>query len=163
MKLRCGFVSNSSSSSFTCDICNSTESGWDMGISEAGMRSCVEGHVFCVEHMDPLWEPSLEEKRDCLLSSWKVRSNKRIRAWLESVSTEAELKEVCDEHGLRIDFDNYDLPAAACPICSFGKVYERDLLKYLLKTIGRTEGDLLRELKSKFDSYNSLRKWLSEE
>jgi len=45
-------VSNSSSSSFICDICGAEASGWDMSLSEAYMVECVNGHVFCEDHVD---------------------------------------------------------------------------------------------------------------
>ena len=51
MKIRKGFVSNSSSSSFVCDICGRTEAGWDMSIDDAGMVECVHEHVFCEDHI----------------------------------------------------------------------------------------------------------------
>lgn len=35
MKFRKDFVTNSSSSSYVCEICGRTESGWDMELSEA--------------------------------------------------------------------------------------------------------------------------------
>lgn len=34
MKHRLGFVSNSSSSSYTCDVCGETESGWNLCLSD---------------------------------------------------------------------------------------------------------------------------------
>lgn len=46
MKRRMGFVSNSSSSSFVCDITGETESGWDASLRDCGMAECVAGHVF---------------------------------------------------------------------------------------------------------------------
>lgn len=51
MKIRKGFVSNSSSSSFVCDVCNHDESGWDMCLEDVGMVGCENGHVFCEEHL----------------------------------------------------------------------------------------------------------------
>ena len=49
MKIRKGFVSNSSSSSFVCEICGQAESGYDMGLEEAGMVRCINDHIFCTE------------------------------------------------------------------------------------------------------------------
>lgn len=57
MKYRKGFVTNSSSSSFICDVCGATESGMDMGLEEANMYECVNGHVFCESHLLPAGEP----------------------------------------------------------------------------------------------------------
>jgi hypothetical protein len=50
MKFRSGFVTNSSSSSFICDVCGETASGMDMGLSEAYMSECKNGHTFCDSH-----------------------------------------------------------------------------------------------------------------
>ena len=47
MKIRKGFVSNSSSSSFVCDVCGEEVSGMDMSLSEAEMYECENGHTFC--------------------------------------------------------------------------------------------------------------------
>ena len=51
MKIRMGFVSNSSSSSFICEICGRDESGWDMGHEDADMVTCVNGHLICKSHI----------------------------------------------------------------------------------------------------------------
>lgn len=48
MKIRQGFVSNSSSSSFICDICGMTEAGSDCeSMSDYGLVECNNGHTFC--------------------------------------------------------------------------------------------------------------------
>ena len=52
MKIRKGFVTNSSSSSYICEICEEVVSGYDMGLEEAGMVECEAGHTFCVSHID---------------------------------------------------------------------------------------------------------------
>ena len=51
MKFRKDFVTNSSSSSYTCDICGATESGWDISLEEAGMVECVNGHTICNDEL----------------------------------------------------------------------------------------------------------------
>lgn len=60
MKFRKDFVTNSSSSSYVCEICGRTESGWDMGLSEADMMECVNGHIFCCD--EALEKPSKKKK-----------------------------------------------------------------------------------------------------
>jgi len=47
VKIRHGFVSNSSSNSFTCDISGRTKSGWDFSLDDADMYICEKGHVMC--------------------------------------------------------------------------------------------------------------------
>lgn len=51
MKIRNGFVSNSSSSSFICEICGADESGYNMTYEDACMVSCQNGHLICREHL----------------------------------------------------------------------------------------------------------------
>lgn len=52
MKIRKGFVSNSSSSSFICDYCGCVESGYDLSLDEAGMIRFSCGHTVCEYHTD---------------------------------------------------------------------------------------------------------------
>ena len=47
MKYRKDFVTNSSSSSFVCEICGNVDSGYDCSASELGFAECVNGHCFC--------------------------------------------------------------------------------------------------------------------
>jgi len=46
MKIRKGFVSNSSSSSFICDVSGNVACGYDMSMEEAEMYECENGHTF---------------------------------------------------------------------------------------------------------------------
>jgi hypothetical protein len=60
MKIRNGFVSNSSSTSFTCDVCGYECGGWDYSLDDANMYECENGHTFCRDEVinkdDPEWE-----------------------------------------------------------------------------------------------------------
>lgn len=51
MKYRLSFVTNSSSSSYICDVCGRHEEGWDMCLSEAEMMQCENGHTICEDEM----------------------------------------------------------------------------------------------------------------
>ena len=51
MKIRTGFVSNSSSSSFICCVCGRNEVGYDMSIKDAEMCGCVNGHTICLDEL----------------------------------------------------------------------------------------------------------------
>ena len=46
MKVRNGFVSNSSSSSFVCVICGEAEGGYDIELDDVYMYECENGHDF---------------------------------------------------------------------------------------------------------------------
>ena len=50
-KKRKYFVSNSSSSSFICEICGRTETGFDACLSDFGYVECENGHTFCDEEL----------------------------------------------------------------------------------------------------------------
>jgi hypothetical protein len=51
MKIRHGFVSNSSSCNFICDITGIVSSGWSWGIEDCGMYGCVNHHRFLKEYL----------------------------------------------------------------------------------------------------------------
>lgn len=52
MKRRSGFVSNSSSCSFVCNLCGKEEEGWNWyEIPGSGdLARCENGHLLCREH-----------------------------------------------------------------------------------------------------------------
>ena len=52
MKLRDGFVSNSSTSSFICKVCGEIEAERDASPSDFGMEGCECGHYWHKECMD---------------------------------------------------------------------------------------------------------------
>ena len=52
MKVRHGFVSNSSSSSFVCAVCGAIESGYDLSLSDCEMSRCEHGHEFHNSHAE---------------------------------------------------------------------------------------------------------------
>ena len=139
MKYRSDFVTNSSSSSYTCDICGRTESGWDISLSEAGMVECVNGHTICEDEM-------LQIPRADLIKFILERA-----ADDEEPLSEEELNQI-DNDSLMCKFMDlndirYEIPEAFCPICQFIEYSEYDLAKYLEKQYGVSRDEVFAEVK----------------
>lgn len=134
MKYRKDFVTNSSSSSFVCEICGREESGFDLSLSDAEMAECVNEHVFCLYEMLEL--PDKEQ-----LISYIVENKWNLERWdesigdtkdytleeLESFSADELFEKFCSDEGI------YEVPEWVCPICQFIEYSEIDLAKYLEK------------------------------
>jgi len=126
MKIRNGFVSNSSSSSFTCCECGNTESGWDLGLQEAGMFQCEKcGRNFCEGCGDkvPREEIIKELEKQAL-------NNKYIKSHIENV----DLKEADYDMLLDIANDCYEIrylyPKEYCPNCQEEKNKKEEIEQF---------------------------------
>lgn len=148
MKFRKDFVTNSSSSSYVCEICGRTESGWDMCLSECEMMECVNGHVFCCD--EALETPNKQELIKMILENeWnKERWNCDIHDYKDYSEEELMVmdqdilfEKFCSENGY------YDVPECMCPICQFIEYSEYDLSAYLLKEYGISREEVFAEVK----------------
>lgn len=148
MKIRTDFVTNSSSSSFVCEICGRTESGWDIGADEADMMVCVNGHTFCCNEALP--RPSKEVMIKMILENeWNkevwdsgIRDYKDFTEEEILVMSEDDLfDKFCSENGY------YEVPECLCPICQFIEYSEYDLSAYLLKQYKVPREDVFAEVK----------------
>ena len=162
MKFRKDFVTNSSSSSYVCEICGRTESGWDIGLSECDMVECVNGHVFCCD--EALEMPSKEEMIKTILENeYNIKTNYNYfsRDRSETVYSEEQLSEM-DDDDLFYDFYNpeghYEVPECVCPICQFIEYSEYDLSAYLLKEYKIPRDEAFAEVKK----FNKRRRKLYE-
>lgn len=148
MKFRLDFVTNSSSSSFVCEICGRTESGFDMTPREAEMYECVNGHTFCMEE-------ALHINKEELIHE--------IEKWIDNSLTDEELNKLneCEDDADLMDFsyhefDMYEVPECICPICQFIEYSQEDMAKYLLKKYGISRDKVFEEVKK----FNKRRKKL---
>ena len=140
MKVRNGFVSNSSSSSFVCDVCGDVEGGYDLCLTDAGMAECVNGHTFCECH-----------------------GGDELKAFL---NVEEEIE---DENGEWITNPEYNeeavyyVPANLCPICSFKEMNNSEMIKDIMKKSGLTREIVLAQAKADFKDYKELEAYIKEE
>ena len=177
MKIRNGFVSNSSSSSFICDVCGQDVSGWDMSLSEAEMYECENGHIFCEHHA-----LSYESKKQfCIgLITSKIESyTKRMNDSEDTIGTgygskkyyenyliteQEKLKEV-EESDEDYDYDDlmesydyrYEFPSKYCPICQMEHVTDSDMVSFLFKKFNLSKEDVKNEIKSTFKNYEDFK------
>ena len=147
MKIRTDYVTNSSSSSFVCEICGRNESGFDISLSDVEMMECVNGHVFCCEEAIDM--PSKAEMIKMILEN----------EWNKERWTPGGYKDYTEEELLVMDEDYlfnyfcseggyYEVPECVCPICQFIEYSEYDLSAYLLKEYGVSREEVFAEVKN---------------
>lgn len=151
-KIRNGFVSNSSSSSFVCDLCGYETSGWDMCLSEAEMFECENGHTLCDEHMLEPTQEWLNEYIYKIKVNYQV-SDEKFNEWIKERQT--DLNNVTKDDIIELDHEfgcdeafKYDVPECLCPLCNFEELCMEDAMAYLLKTTSYTTEEVFEYVKS---------------
>lgn len=144
MKFRKDFVTNSSSSSFVCEICGRDEAGFDLSLEDAEMFECVNSHVLCQEHM---LNPSREELINEILKNkyW----NSETREYDISYTRE-ELDVLSDDELFDIllgEEHYYEVPECLCPICQFEEYSSYDMASYLLTQYKVPKDEVFAEIK----------------
>lgn len=155
MKIRKGFISNSSSSSFICDVCGDNQSGWDLSIRDAGMYRCENDHTFCDTHK----EKPTEEAATKWINSGGYGA-KSYNEWYSNAKEDGEIDEDFSNVELVTMFafedcnnDPDEVPSVFCPICGMKHVTDGELLLYLLKKSGISKQEVVAEIKSRFNDY----------
>lgn len=167
MKYRKGFVTNSSSSSFICEICNNIETGYDLTMYDANMVECENNHTFCLRHI--VENPSREQKIKYI--KHKKSTYKSLPFYLWEDEKIDKLLE--DEFGISpilvADKDFiYDedcdgiIPTLFCPICNLDYIPDDLKLQYLLKSIGKYDKELKKEIFDKFLTIEDLEEFLKK-
>jgi len=162
MKIRTGFVSNSSSSSFVCDICGNIESGYDARPEDVGMTICKNGHTMCESHVDGYtsFKDSLDtpEKLIAYLNeNWtgKYYIEQLEKALKQIANAGDDFESVRDEIMEDEEFANGPCETD-CPICNMTEISGDVVLAYLYKTRNINLVDIKTEIKSKFKTLKEL-------
>lgn len=162
MKIRKGFVSNSSSSSFICEVCGNVESGYDASYDDMDFAQCENGHEFCRDHIKPM----TEEKAKSILAKIKEDTKYVDEDFLEM--EEADQIEALMELNLRyfssgtMSEMGYDeLPEELCPICALEALSDSDILNYILKEHGSSRELVIEKARKEFGNYENFSKALS--
>lgn len=152
MKTRNGFVSNSSSSSFTCDICGESFSGMDMGLSDFELIRCENQHTICESHARAE-EPTVEMKREYLIKRLKNYTWKKP----EELAKDREEILAMTENRVEARYNDYSYEGGhqcRCPICNFEKLDVSEGLRFLLKKSGMTSEQLAQQMGQEFKTYD---------
>lgn len=158
MKYRLDQVTNSSSSSYVCDICNHVESGWDMGLSDAEMYECENGHTICEDHIN--FSSNKEVAIVLLKKTIRYYENVTYYNAKEKKEKIDEIEELLKKVGYE-EYDDFEeifsdyelrncLPAELCPICNHDHIRDSEALEFALKKIGITEDELKAEIRKQF-------------
>lgn len=155
MKINLGFISNSSSSSFICEICGRTESGWDANEEEFGFVRCINNHIFCDDEMLDVEVPEKDEEDDeglvaecqCPICNFSEPSYPTLKRYFLKTSTITE-SEVFEE---------------------IKKINKRrrvlkphEYVEYVLRTLNKTVDQVLNELKETYQSYSNFEEYLNK-
>jgi hypothetical protein len=134
MKIRNGFVSNSSTSSFVCDFCGEQYTGWDASPydKEYDCSICENEHVLCNMHL----------KEDVIYAKTKF----------EGCGHNFDRKNInicptCGENAF-VEEDSEMISAESCPICSLEAYSEHEMVSYLIKTRGIPKDIVFNEVKA---------------
>jgi hypothetical protein len=153
MKIRKGFVSNSSTSSFTCDVCGATESGFDASVADVGFGICENGHYHCgceVSMNDDCMKNDEDygqaiKEECCPICIFDMSSKVDMKRYLykEYKTEESEvLADVKSKNKRR------------------RRIYDIDYVNYVYKKFNLQETDILNTLKETYKTYSEFLKYI---
>jgi hypothetical protein len=106
MMLRRGFVSNSSTSSFVCEVCHDGYEEEESFPCEPSIRRCVKKHLFCLDHSYDEFENILDVEYN--LTDRHVGENLYDSMYM-------------------------NVPEDCCPICKLDEIPDSHIIDFLLK------------------------------
>lgn len=152
MKKRLDFVTNSSSSSYICDVCGHAEGGFDLCLSDVNMCECEYGHIICTEHT--LIDVSSYEGRakSYLASLDPVKCTELLAEYNAATIDDLEdddFESICNDCGLYSDY----VGSSACPICQMKNISYDDLHQYMVAKSGKPQSAIESEIQNNFLTY----------
>lgn len=166
MKTRIGFVSNSSTSSFVCQICHRIEEVFDDEIGN--IVNCENGHSFCSDHIEKAHTDTVYY----LVKSWVINKLKECNEFtsednrkkeIQKITglTKEELVEYLSNNFSDIVPDSDIVPEFVCPICNFKFLTMSDGFLYLKKKFSLSDADILEYIKNDVHSYKEFQNYIT--
>lgn len=149
MKIRSGFVSNSSSSSFVCGVCGVSYEGWD-GQYEVKHYSCNRGHEVCGNCSKSITETILRLASD-INNAIEVMelTDAEANEFMGAENKVQWIKETMSQCG-------GDIHEAICPLCNLIHISGDLEAQYLCEKFGITRDEVRKEMRAK---YKNLKEW----
>lgn len=153
MKIRKYFVSNSSTTSFICEICGATEVFHDScSYRDFGFVRCENDHHFCEEEMiaaedeeDRFTEEEEVLEKYCPICQFENGSSNDLRKYFlktTNITEEEVFAEIKKANKRR------------------KKLYDTEYNTYCFLKTGTNEEDLLKKIKEEYTTYKDFRKFL---
>lgn len=151
MKIRKGFVSNSSSSSYVCNVCGKEYSGFDASLRDAEMYFCEHGHIYCRNHVDNnIDNLDVEGKRKIIISYCRHDSDTKVEA---QAADEDKLEKILED--IRYDLES-EMSSKYCPCYRLTPITSGQLIEYLLHERRQTRKEVEKEIKKKYNNYDEM-------
>jgi hypothetical protein len=150
MKTRNGFVSNSSSSSFVCDVSGNIFTSGDY--TDHSFRcDCCNSH-FLGQY---LHKPDISTlTKEQIIEELGYDESGMVAEYSESQTVE-ELREIFTQYVADISVDNeaeFCIGSVLCPICNMVHIDANDLLAFVLKRIGISKKDLEQQARLQYSN-----------
>jgi hypothetical protein len=159
MKFRLGFISNSSTCCFICNVCQDIAAGYDVNFKDYELWQCKNGHLFhegCTSNFE-------EKRKIAVLKAIEEADQEKFKDYF-CIKNEDELKEVLDIEGDE-DIDSleefleewyewrYEAHPSMCPICCFEHLTDDDEVLYYRKKYNIDPKKTLQGIRDNFKSY----------
>ena len=163
MKVRTGFVSNSSSSSFVCNVCGYVTEVYDGDCGNGEFKCCENGHSFCSGCMKEDSETSEIDMIRAFIKSYKYATDEdKHNAVILDDDKLMEFWESDCQHGdMGYEF-HINVPAEHCPVCSLAEISDTIILDYILSNKKKTREFFAKQIRSKYKDLKQLQKYLKK-